>query len=552
MYNILTEPLIRIATVNGVCRATLPDVLATLMADKVEAFPALRPHQCHAWHAFLVQLGAMAMHRAGVSKPPTDAAEWAGLISGLTPEWLDDEPWHVVVDDITKPAFMQPPASSPDKRKDYKSVVATPDELDIISVSRNHSVKNGIVQDGEIDDWLFALIDVQTMDGRPGNGYYGISRMNSNDGSRTAFSLTPSLRWGQHVSKDMASLLEANFSGWPMRWDGINLLWTECWNGNKSEALNLDKLHPYYLEICRRCRLGIGDNGLYAVKAANVKGGGCRIAAEENRGNVGDPWTLITEDKTGPKALTMQQDSFSYRNIASYLFSPDWKLPALFNLSQTGIKSDAYLVARALRRKKGGQTEGYYERVIPLRPKAIQVFGRMSGQQRLGDIARERIVQIGKVKDALRCAVAAFATDGGSSNARSEIWSLANPWSNKLDEIIDARFFEDLQDEFEHDDQSGRDSVRKRWLRNGKDGVIDHAAKILLAAEDMLPCLSIHRYKARVAADGVFLGRLSGPNGLPELFDRNDTNQEDNECPNNDQPTAPTPNPTKTQMTLFT
>ena len=526
MLNILTEPLIRIATPDGIRWVSLPEALAALMADEVEAFPALRPHQRHAWHAFLVQLGAMAMHRAGLTEPPEDAATWAELIRGLTPEWPDDEPWQLVMDDITKPAFMQPPASSPDRLADFKNAVATPDELDIISVSRNHSVKNGIVQDGAIDDWLFALIDVQTMDGRPGNGYYGISRMNSNDGSRTAFSLTPSLRWGQHVSKDIASLLEVNFLGWPMRWDGIKILWTECWDGNKSEALNLDKLHPYYLEICRRCRLRTDDNGLYAIKAANVKGGGCRIAAEKNRGYVGDPWTLITEDKTGPKALTMQQDSFSYRNIASYLFSADWKLPVLFNLSQTGTTSDAYLVARALRRKKGGQTEGYYERVIPLRPKVVQVFGRMGGQQRLGDIARERIVQIGKIKDALRYAVAAFATDGESSNTRSEIWSLANPWSNKLDQIIDARFFEDLQDEFEHDDQSVRDSVRKKWLRDGKDGVIDHAATILLVAEDALPCLSVRRYRALVRADGVFWGRLSGPNGLPELFDRNNANQE--------------------------
>ena len=66
MYNILTEPLIRMVKSNGSHdEASLPEVYAALMADKVEAFPALRPHQRHAWHAFLVQLGAMAMHRAG-------------------------------------------------------------------------------------------------------------------------------------------------------------------------------------------------------------------------------------------------------------------------------------------------------------------------------------------------------------------------------------------------------------------------------------------------------------------------------------------------------
>ncbi len=38
------------------------DILAALSADAVVAFPALRPHQRQAWHAFLVQVAAMALH----------------------------------------------------------------------------------------------------------------------------------------------------------------------------------------------------------------------------------------------------------------------------------------------------------------------------------------------------------------------------------------------------------------------------------------------------------------------------------------------------------
>lgn len=73
MLNLLTEPLFRLTTTDGTRKGTLPDVYAALMADEVEAFPALRPHQRHAWHAFLVQLGAMALHRADISEPPGDA-----------------------------------------------------------------------------------------------------------------------------------------------------------------------------------------------------------------------------------------------------------------------------------------------------------------------------------------------------------------------------------------------------------------------------------------------------------------------------------------------
>ena len=351
MYNILTEPLIRFDHSDG-CRreASLPEVYAALMADEVDAFPALRPHQRHAWHAFLVQLGVIAIQRAGLAEPPTNADDWHEIIRALTKdEFPNDEPWHLVVDDITKPAFMQPPASSEERKDDFKDKdpVLTPDELDIISTSRNHDVKTSSLYDVEADNWIFALINMQTMDGRPGSGYYGVSRMNSNDGSRTAFSLTPSLRWGRHVLKDILSLLDADYSTWDMKWNGIKLLWTESWDGKKSEALALDKLHPFYLEVCRRCRMKEDIKGLHMVKAPQVKGGGLRVEAKASRGNVGDPWTLVNADEKGLKALTMQRDSFSYKNLVEYLFEPEWKLPVLFDLGNSENESDGFLVARA-------------------------------------------------------------------------------------------------------------------------------------------------------------------------------------------------------------
>ena len=185
MFNILSEHVIRVYTADGLHETSLPQVYAALVADEVGAFPALRPHQRHAWHAFLVQLGAMAMHRAGVNEPPADAERWAELIRGLTPDF-PDEPWQLVVDDITKPAFMQPPASSPDLEKDYKNVVATPDELDMLVTSKNHDLKAAAAAQAGAEDWIFALIDLQTMEGFGGAGNYGISRMNGGLGSRAS------------------------------------------------------------------------------------------------------------------------------------------------------------------------------------------------------------------------------------------------------------------------------------------------------------------------------------------------------------------------------
>ena len=159
MYNILTERLIRMDKSDGSrIEASLPEVYAALMADKVEAFPALRPHQRHAWHAFLVQLGAMAVREAGLPGPPAVSGHWRRIIRGLTPEWPCDEPWQLVVDDITEPAFMQLRATSSEWAKLSETNSITPDEIDTPDTAKNHALKSRSVSPTEHDAWIFALI----------------------------------------------------------------------------------------------------------------------------------------------------------------------------------------------------------------------------------------------------------------------------------------------------------------------------------------------------------------------------------------------------------
>ena len=186
------------------------------------------------------------------------------------------------------------------------------------------------------------------------------------------------------------------------------------------------------------------------------------------------------------------------------------------------------LVARGMVRGEGG-TEGYHERIIPLRHRTLQVFGRPGGSKQLEDIARERIQQVGTVKNILRHAVATFAAKGNSDfaahrNGQPSPNQLAQTWANRLDEIVDTSFFDDLQDEFDAD-ESERDVIRRRWLMNGTDGVIDGARKIMNAAEDELPCPSIQRFKARVNADRVFWGRLRGDDVLRFVFEKDDQSE---------------------------
>ena len=519
MHSILAEPLVRMDRSDGSrSAAPLPEVYAALIADEVDAFPGLRPHQRHAWHAFLVQLGAMAMHRSGVADPPSGSGDWEALIRGLIP---DDEPWHLVVDDATKPAFMQAPARSQAGAKDYQNRVTTPDELDMLVTSKNHDLKSAVAQRASVDDWIFALITLQTMEGFGGAGNYGISRMNGGLGNRPAFSLAPfSGGVGAHVRRDIGALLEcrpALLSEYPMTEGGLALLWTIPWEGTQAEALLLNRLDPLYIEVCRRLRLQCGADGdLYGVRATS---GAARIVGKEAKGRIGDPWTPFNGSREN-LPLTLGVGGFTYKRVAEYL--TEWAHPALLRPTQFEERSadTMRLVARAVVRGQG-KTEGYYDRTIPLRHRTVQVFGRGGGIQELGDISKTRIGQVGLVQRILSHAIQVFVARGDSEKVNAEHRALARPWLNRLDEMVDANFFDDLQDEFEVAERD-RQGIRNHWLMDGSHGIVDRARTVLHDAADSLPCPAIHRYKARVNAEGLFEGRLRSNDGLPFLFDQAD------------------------------
>ena len=518
MLNILSEPLIQIDTEEGTHKSSLPELFAALMADEVNAFPALRPHQRHAWHAFLVQLGAMATHRASLDKPPNDAKAWTSLIRGLTPDCPDDEPWHLVTDDLTKPAFMQPPARSKEREKDYKNTVATPDELDMLVTSKNHDLKSVVATRASADDWICALITLQTMEGFGGAGNYGISRMNGGLGSRPAFTLAPSGRAGAHMRRDMTALLEYRptlLAEFPMTNGGESLLWTIPWDGTTAESLPASRLDPFYIEVCRRVRLRAwADGTLYGIRTSSKA---ARIEGKDLKGRTGDPWVPVNR-KRDDLPLTLAAGGFTYKRVTEYL--TEWGPPLLLRptRSEQSSPDKMQLVARAMVRGQG-KTEGYHERIISLRHKTIRHFGRAGGVQELGDIARERIEQVGIIQRILSHAIQVFAARGNADKVSPERRALARPWLNKLDEIVDRTFFEDLQIEFEADGDGTRQIIRNRWLlNNNKDGVVDHARSVLQDAEDSLPCPAMNRYRARVNAEGLFEGRIRGNNGLPFLF----------------------------------
>ncbi|MDD9995900.1 MAG: hypothetical protein OXS35_09215, partial [Dehalococcoidia bacterium] len=363
---------------------------------------------------------------------------------------------------------------------------------------------------------------LQTMEGFAGAGNYGISRMNGGLGNRPAFGLSPQgARVGAHVRRDIIALLEflpEIVAEYPLTTDGHTLLWTLPWDGNPSEAMLIDGLHPLYVEVCRRVRLHSRGDGRLAGSRATSRA--ARIEGKALKGRTGDPWTPVNIKKDG-LPLTLGAGGFGYRRVSEYLTSAgDWKHPPLLRPTESERQSPAMMqiVARAMVRGQG-KTEGYHEREIPIGHRLRSAMLRIDASPVPGEIARSRIEEIGTIQRILSHAIQMFAARGNHDGISPEHRRLARPWLDRLDEILDARFFESLQEEFEAE-HAERQVIRRRWLMNGEDGVIDHARDLLRQATSSLPCPSLYRYRAGVAAEALFEGRLRGNKGLPSLFDR--------------------------------
>ena len=140
-YSLLDGSVISVRFRNGeTTKTNLPDIFCGFLDDTIVSFEALQPHQQQAWYSFLVQLAAMAVARENGGEIPTKSEQWRKMLIDLAEG--SEAAWHLVVDDPSKPAFMQSPI--PEGSLDeagYSSDIQTPDDLDMLVTSKNHDVK---------------------------------------------------------------------------------------------------------------------------------------------------------------------------------------------------------------------------------------------------------------------------------------------------------------------------------------------------------------------------------------------------------------------------
>jgi CRISPR system Cascade subunit CasA len=492
--NLLTDRLLSVR--NRACerlKVTLPELLAHLgRGEEVEPL-ALRPHQQHAWHAFLVQLGAMVAHRAEEASLERSPEMWRSALLELAGE-AGAAAWSLVVPNLALPAFLQPPVPE-GSLAGFRNLVSGPDGLDVVITAKNHDVKADRIAAPEPEHWIYALLTLQTMEGFLGRGNYGIARMNGGFASRPAVAAAPGLRWAERFRRDVGVWLDCRQRlveehGF-QRSGGHTLLWLLPWDGKVSHGLA--ECDPFFLEVCRRVRLREEDGRIVAVTRPTEA---ALLEAKTLRGDTGDIWTPVQQaDPQGLKALTVGQGGFSYELMSKLLFGEGFpSRPALLLREDDG--SEPVVVAQVLVRGQG-KTDGYHQRLIPIPAKARRRLLSPAGPAEIGDIARTRVAQASRAQTSVLKPALCALLQGGPEKLNFKDPG-ARPWLDRFDAEVDRVFFSDLWEAID----VPREEQESAW--NGR--LRDLARAELEHAKSTAPVPLVRRPRAEAKAELIFRG----------------------------------------------
>jgi CRISPR system Cascade subunit CasA len=516
MHDLLTEPLIGVRTQEGERRLSLPELLAALSAGEVEGYTGLRAHQADPWHVFLVQLAASIQARRPTEALPTEANYWReGLL-----ELADgmESAWHLVVEDVTQPAFMQHPWKSWEAeaadygvktvrgQTAYDAKASTPDELDVLVTSKNHDVKMTRVKAEAAEAWVYALILLQTTSGFLGQGNYGILRMNGGFASRSiiswARSLNPSHRYVDETTEvhglRAAALRDFGYAG-----RGVVLTWLRRWDRSHHQY-HIPELEPFFIEAARPVRLIQTDPGRILALGATSKARQIGPKTIEN-GDVGDPWTPLNvqDRKKGRSALTLSSDGFTPQRLTDLLFEQGFELTAL-QTPKPGTEP-GWFVASCLVRGQG-TTEGFHRIELLVPPKARMTLLDKQRRDTLGHLAQKLLEDAKKVQNTLNTALTVL-TEGGPDKADFE---RVAKWIETARKDFSRRWAAMYFPALWRGTDEDHTTVRSDWQQR----LVNAAQDLLDDATERLPLPANRTWRAITKAQSILRGMLH-KSGLP-------------------------------------
>jgi len=488
--NLLHDPVFTVDTSDGRETCSLPRIYALLDDDAVEGFTRLQAHQKQAWHCFLAQLGAIA---TGDRELPDSEDGWRDVLSALA----DEAAWNLYTEDLSKPAFMQPPVPE-DTLDDFDQIHVT--EYDVLTLSKNHALKTRRMHDPNNEHWAYMLVNVQTTAHYGGGGQnadHRISRMHGGTASRPFFGLTPSLRWGRWLLHDI-EVLRAHVNKiedrYPFSRNVSPLLWTVPWNGE--DSLDLAQLHPLYIDCARRIR----NDGVWKKTGTSS----VRVTGAIN-GQTGDPWAPVNTDEN--KVLNPTPAHFGYRQLSRILFGGGYRRPIILSSATKG-----YLVCRAIFTdpdKTGGTRDHFRERIIPF-------SNRRRGWDEIEKEAETRVKKAETAAEILSHALYLMLKDDRDDGKQERVPDRLQKGKNRqlsaFHERVDDYFFRklfDAPDVSEDHRNAFWETILVGALRSQFD-----SAKQLCPAKD--------RWHRQARAQSAFDGRIRSEFTYAKQFTNND------------------------------
>lgn len=499
--NLLNERLLHYrSTATGERIATtLPELFVALAQDAVRDFPALRPHQRHPWHAFLVQLAAIVLHQTKRAEPFATADDWRAALLALTPDEPDGAAW-CLVSPPDRPAFMQAAVMAGLDGKWETSTAA--DEIDVLKTSKNHDLKSRRMTRSMTEDWLYALISVQTQSPSDSGSYKESSRMDGGWGRRPGIGIVPPGGYGARWLRDLRILLSergniAEIYG--LERNGVALTWLVPWDGAASSAFQISQLDPFYIEIARRIRFVLNAGNIVAKTTTtpnsriNPVGGGL----------TGDIWSPIDSDQDGKKVLTVRTAGFGYKTAANLVVPGKVEFSPSMKIQRTDPAVGLKLLMQSIAWGPKNTNHGYHERIVLIGKKMAAMLAAMRSPEisKLGEISKARVEQIGEVNwmlvQALRdlFSKAEQVSHDKTKDVPESIQSKAKVFAEPFEAQCDANFFPEFIEEIEAEPQA-REAVRNAWLLM----LAERAEQVLRTAFVAGPRSCQLRYRAQSAA----------------------------------------------------
>jgi CRISPR system Cascade subunit CasA len=276
------------------------------------------------------------------------------------------------------------------------------------------------------------------------------------------------------------------------------LLWIDSWDG--ATSLSLSSLNPFYIEIARRVRMTNSQGELAALSALSATSTVTRIAADQMKGNVGDPWIPVSRKTNG--ALTVSETGLTPQLLRDLIFGDGNLQPAVMQ-EATQTSSSGWVTASVFVRGNC-TTDGFHEAAIRIPEKARPIlFGGGAQRDRLAIRSKQGLDLAKEIRSGLASALFSLMEGGPSDinfeNKQVKAW--VNNATSPFNLNWNQQYFDWLWSTLDTPDE---DAALRPWFEQLRKLAQD----TLNRAMERAPLRGGRSYRAKTKAQGLFIGSL--------------------------------------------